>query len=114
MVMASNTERGRRRALPPFGEASHELAIGAVISSFIFFIAATGPFLDPLRTIADRDPPPLSGMSVEPRRLRRRHQLGRDVMFSRAIYGSHIVDSSFPLRALCSGPLLGRLSAYSR
>lgn len=88
------------------------LRIGAIILLIHFVIAATGPFWIPYSPAQIGTGPPLSGMSWK-------HpfgvdQLGRDV-FSRAIYGGHIVillSLSGTLLGTAIGAIVGLMSGY--
>lgn len=113
MVIAAAGVTAKRRALGLLWRSlPMSLRIGAVILLVHFIIAATGPFWVPYSPSQIGTGPPLSGMSLaHPFGV---DQLGRDV-FSRVIYGSHIVillSLSGTLLGTVIGAIVGLMSGY--
>jgi peptide/nickel transport system permease protein len=113
MTMATAEGKSKRRSYGALWRSfPMSLRIGAIILLIHFVIAATGPFWIPYSPAQIGTGPPLSGMSWK-------HpfgvdQLGRDV-FSRAIYGGHIVillSLSGTLLGTAIGAIVGLMSGY--
>lgn len=111
--MATAEAKAKRRSYGALWRSlPMSLRIGAVILLIHFILAATGPFWVPYSPAQIGTGPPLSGMSWK-------HpfgvdQLGRDV-FSRAIYGGHIVillSLSGTLLGTAIGAVVGLMSGY--
>lgn len=113
MAMAATESKLKRRSYGALWRSlPMSLRIGAVILLIHIILAVTGPFWVPYSPSQIGTGPPLSGMSWK-------HpfgvdQLGRDV-FSRAIYGGHIVillSLTGTLLGTAIGAVVGLLSGY--
>lgn len=113
MAMAATETKPKRRSYGALWRSlPMSLRIGAVILLIHIILAITGPFWVPYSPSQIGTGPPLSGMSWK-------HpfgvdQLGRDV-FSRAIYGGHIVillSLTGTLLGTAIGAVVGLMSGY--
>lgn len=113
MAMAATETKPKRRSYGALWRSlPMSLRIGAVILLIHIILAITGPFWVPYSPSQIGTGPPLSGMSWK-------HpfgvdQLGRDV-FSRAIYGGHIVillSLTGTLLGTAVGAVIGLMSGY--